>query len=121
MSALQPLQGGAGPVIQAAVLTAKSWVNLMQADEILLKVDLSNAYNTISRQACLSGIAKYCPDLTRWATWCLNGTSKVFYGEHIFPCATGVQQGDPLAPLLFSVGLHTIIDSPEDIAGLLQL
>ena len=32
-----------------------------------------------------------------------------------------MQQGDPLAPLLFSVGLHTIIDSPEDIAGLLQL
>ena len=25
-------------------------------------------------------------------------------------CTTGVQQGDPLAPLLFSVGLHGVID-----------
>ena len=124
VDALQPLQvgvGGKGPVIQAAVVTAKSWVNSLKDDEILLKVDLSNAYNTIARSACLRGIAQYCPDLSRWAAWCLCGTSKVFYGDHIIPCATGVQQGDPLAPLLFSVGLHTVIYQADALAGVTQI
>ena len=30
------------------------------------------------------------------------------------PCITGVQQGDPLAPLLFSVGLHGVVDELVD-------
>ena len=113
LSVLQPLQvavGGKGPVIQAAILTLKSWVQDLRSDEIILKVDIANAYNTISRDACLSGVAKFCPDLMRWARWCLNGSSKVFFGADVIDCETGVQQGDPLAPMLFSVGIHAVIE-----------
>ena len=57
----------------------------------------------------------------RWAKWCLNGTSHVYWGTHIFPCSTGVQQGDPLAPLLFSVGLHAVVEKIATIPELKQL
>ena len=105
---LQPLQigvGGSGPVIQAAILTVKSWLASMSPDEVLLKIDIANAYNTIDREACLAGVAKFCPDALRWARWCLDGASRV-YDSEVIPCTKGVQQGDPLAPMLFSVGLH---------------
>ena len=38
-----------------------------------------------------------------------------------FPCSTGVQQGDPLAPLLFSVGLHAVVEKLATIPELKQL
>ena len=66
--ALQPAQvgvGGKGPRIQAAILCVKSWLGVMAADEMLLKVDIANAYNSISREACLAGVRKHCPDIGR--------------------------------------------------------
>ena len=110
--ALQPAQigvSGKGPVIQAAILCVKSWVREMHPDELLLKVDISNAYNSINRNACLEGVKKHCPELMRWARWCLDGCSRVYYGTTVIPCSTGVQQRDPMAPALFAVGLHHVI------------
>ena len=62
--ALQPTQigvGGKGPVIQAAILCVKSWLQEMQPGELLLKVDIANAYNTIDRNACLEGVKNVLP------------------------------------------------------------
>ena len=124
LHALQPAQvgvGGKGPVIQAAILCVKYWLGEMAADELLLKVDIANAYNRISREACLAGVKKYCPDIGRWAHWCLNGTSRIYYDKYVIPCATGVQQGDPLAPALFSIGLHADIERLFAIHTLRQI
>ena len=113
LQALQPLQigvGSKGPVIPSAILAVKSWIAEMADDEILLKIDIANAYNTIDRQACLAGVAKFCPDLLRWARWCLDGANHVYYDHEVILCSRGVQQGDPLAPMLFSVGLHLVAE-----------
>ena len=75
----------------------------------MLKVDIKNAYNSIVREACLRGVQRYCPQLLRWAVWSLTGPSILYMGEHILLSQTGVQQGDPLAPLLFSRCLHKAI------------
>ena len=85
---------------------------------MILKVDISNAYNTISRA---EGVRKYCPDIARWAHWCLNGNSRVYYNTRLIPCSTGVQQGDPLAPVLFSVGLHKVIEQLLAVPEIRQL
>ena len=117
LTQLQPHQlgvGKAGAVIPAAVQTVKSWIRSLTPGEALLIVDISNAYNSIDRAACLRGVEKYCPDLLRWAHWCLNGASNVIWDAMTIPCITGVQQGDPLAPLLFSVGLHGVVDELVD-------
>ena len=62
----------------------------------------------------MEGIARYCPDLVRWAQWCLGGKSFVRWGSRVIICSTGVQQGDPLAPLLFAVGLHSAIEEVRE-------
>ena len=68
-------------------------------------------YNTINRETCLRGVHRHCPQLLRWASWSLNGPSILHMREHNILCQTGAQQGDPLAPLLFSLGLHEAIEA----------
>ena len=99
--------GGAGPWIQAAVQTMRRWTDDLHGDEVIVKIDLANAYNSINRVSCLSELRDRCPELLPWAKWCLSGPSDVFFG-HIIECQTGVQQGDSLAPPLFSMGLQAL-------------
>ena len=53
---------GTGRVLREAVLWVKSWSNDMVSHELLLKVDIANAYNTISRGACMDGVKKLARD-----------------------------------------------------------
>lgn len=37
--------------------------------------------------------------------------ANMYNGDDIIPCTAGVQQGDPLGPLLFAMGLHPIVET----------
>ena len=50
--------GRAGAVVLTAEQTVKSWVGTLQPGEIILKADISNAYNSIDRAACVRGISR---------------------------------------------------------------
>ena len=41
------------------------------------------------------------PSLARWATWCYRQPSRLQFGDRTLDSSAGVQQGDPLGPLLF--------------------
>ena len=66
---LQPLQvgvGGQGPWAQAAVLTVREWTKALRggSPNVLVKVDIANAFNSINRSACLQGIRSLAPGLS---------------------------------------------------------
>ena len=61
----------------------------------------------------MGGISAYAPLFSKWAACSLHPTS-VFCGDSTIEISTGVQQGDPLAPVFFSLGLHPIITEIKD-------
>ena len=46
----------------------------MEHDFGVLKVDMTNAFNLVSRQAILSECAKHFPELLPWVSWCYGQT-----------------------------------------------
>ena len=106
--------------LQAAILTAQSWAANME-NKILLKLDISNAFNSINRRVILDNVAIFLPDALPMTTWCLNGPSTVWWKSKSISCTTGVQQGNPLSPLLFDLGLVQMVEAVSTLNQILHL
>ena len=78
-------------------------------DFVVLKTDMRNAFNLISRQAFLSECSLFLPELLPWASWCYVSQPYVWHPLGHLTSESGVQQGDPLGPLFFSLVLHKVI------------
>ena len=107
-----PVQLGAATAggAEAAVHTARAWHerNAGHTGKILVKLDFKNAFNLVSRQAVLDSAALRFPARTRWVIWCYKQPSELHFGQTHLLSAGGVQQGDPLGPLLFASALHPL-------------
>ena len=112
------VSGGA----EAAVHAVRAWLDRHShsQNKVLLKLDFENAYNTISRDHVLSAVRSHFPALARWTAWCYGTASSLQFGTTILQSACGVQQGDPLGPLLFAAALQPLAEElrsgPLDLA-----
>ncbi len=69
-------------------------------------MDLGNAFHTLDRQTLLQAVHEELPALAPWADWCYGRPALPWLGRHSLRSESGVQQGDPLGPLLFSLALQ---------------
>ena len=76
---------------------------------IVLKIDLVNAFNLVSRQALLSECSTHFPELLPWVSWCYCRHPVLWHTLGNLTSQSAVQQGDPLGPLLFSLVLNIVI------------
>ncbi|XP_056686000.1 uncharacterized protein [Spinacia oleracea] len=75
----------------------------------MLLVDFSNAFNLIDRSTMLREVQRRCPSLSPWVEFCFVRPARLYYEGSVLLSSQGVQQGDPLGPLLFALTLHPLI------------
>jgi hypothetical protein len=107
---LAPLQLGVAVPggTEAAIHCARQWWtrNLGNEQKVFVKLDLSNAFNTLDRNAVLQAVHEEFPGLAPFADYCYGAPTLLFLGKHTLRSERGVQQGDPLGPLLFALALQ---------------
>ena len=74
-----------------------------------MKIDFANAFNCVERQAFLDQCSSHFPGLSQWAEWCYSRPSQLYFGSDTISSERGVQQGDPLGPLLFALALQPLL------------
>ena len=110
---LQPIQLGVGVKggCEAAVHTSRRLITDMPSDWVVAKLDFTNAFNTLRRDSMLHAVSDAVPELLPFCKSAYQDPSVLAYGSRNVMSCEGVQQGDPLGPLLFSLTLHPIFVS----------
>ena len=92
---------------EAAVHAARCFLNV-STDQAMLKLDFANAhaFNSLRRDLMLEAAQFLCPAIYTFVYSAYAAPSVLKCGDRSIPSAEGVQQGDPLGPLLFCLTLH---------------
>ncbi|GKA66801.1 reverse transcriptase domain-containing protein, partial [Tanacetum coccineum] len=80
----------------------------------MLLVDFKNVFNLVDREVMLREYRLRCPAISRWVEFCYSNPARLYYREHTLWSCQGVQQGDPLGPLVFALVLHPLICKIRD-------
>ena len=102
-----PLQLGFGVKggIEAAVNAGHHFLDSLSPDEAQVKLDFRNAFNSVRRDHMLRSVLSVCPAIFP-LVFSAYSASFLFWEDRILLSSEGVQQGDPLGPLLFCITLH---------------
>ena len=91
---------------EAAVHAACCFLDNMSTDQAMLKLDFANAFNSLRRDLMLEAVQFLCPAIYTFVYSAYAAPSVLKWGDRSIPSAEGVQQGDPLGPLIFCQTLH---------------
>ena len=94
---------------EAAAHAARHYLNNDPQNKVFLKLDIKNAFNSMHRDVFLKKAKEKAPSLYNLLWQAYSSPSHLFYREKILTSETGIQQGDPSGPALFSLGIDHII------------
>jgi hypothetical protein len=110
---LSPFQLGYGTPrgAEIAVHSARRYLNNLESNHLMFKLDFKNAFNSIRRDKMLDRVLQVVPEIFPLIFSAYRHPTFLFFGECTIDSAEGVQQGDPLGPLLFCLTIHQIVES----------
>ena len=112
-SYLSPIQLGVGVSggCEAAVHATRRFVESMPAGNCVVKLDFSNAFNSLHRDAMLAAVHDKIPGVYKFCHLAYSQSTDLTFGGRIVRSEEGPQQGDPLGPALFCETLQPLLMS----------
>ena len=101
------VQGGCEAIVHA---TTQLMTSVQDNQHWTLLLNVSNAFNSISREAMFVECRRRLPGLSAWMDSCYSCLPLLHLGKDVIHSCCGVQQGDPLGPLGFSLTLQPIVE-----------
>ncbi|TIB07091.1 hypothetical protein E3P90_04146, partial [Wallemia ichthyophaga] len=109
-------KGGVEPIIYAAQRETDRESGSQFSH--LISLDFSNAFNTLKRSSLCNSVFRHLQPVFRSVKWAYNQPAPLVLndGDQIvnIPSNQGVRQGDPLGPLLFSLGVKDILQDLQN-------
>ena len=94
---------------EAAAHAARKYLVGASHRRVIFKVDMANAFNSLRRDVFLSAARGRAQSLYRMLWQAYSEPTSLFFGESTLVSATGIQQGDPFGPALFSLGVDDLV------------
>ena len=96
------IRGGA----EAAVHATRRYLSEFQSDQAIVKLDFKNTFNTVHRNKMLEAVEVLARTIYPFVHSVYSSPSSLIWGDKTICSSEGVQQGDPLGPLLFCLSIH---------------
>ena len=106
------VKGGA----EAAFHAVRTFItnNIDSSDhKIIVMLDMMNAFNSVQRDFVLRTCLDRTPEIAKRSFLAYSKPSSVIASGHSITTSTGVQQGDPIGPLLFALAVDQIASGVE--------
>ncbi|XP_061706329.1 uncharacterized protein LOC133517161 [Cydia pomonella] len=106
----EPIQLGFGTKggCEAAVHSLRTYLS-NTTSEVLIKIDVKNAFNSVNRDTLLTETKHNLPEIYNYLLLSYADPTKLLYRENVLSSEVGCQQGDPLGPAIFSLAINPII------------
>jgi hypothetical protein len=116
---LKPLQLGVGvrggcEAIIHAIKTLFDDTGIPLEKKWILQVDLENAFNQVDREILFEEVRQHFPELSAWVEASYGSQSHLIFGTTLILSCIGLHQGDPLASLLFALGLQPVLKKLQE-------
>ena len=95
--------------MRGAVDAARRYVTQITNDQVFVKIDFKNAFNTVQRDAFIEAVAKHVPELLHFVLAAYSESNELHFNKLTIPSEEGAQQGDLLGPLLFCLAIHDLL------------
>ena len=91
----------------------QNFINSQTHDKtkVIIALDCKNAFNCIQRKHIYERLAATFPSFLHFFNWKYGSETALILsdGSKVGACSEGVHQGDPWASMLFTLGLHTVL------------